>query len=382
MEKILLIHTKYQNFGGEDQSIINEIELLKKNYNVETLINTNKITNLLNDFFTILLNRNYSFEKKLKNKLREYKPDYIYVHNTWFKTSLGVFKILDQYKKPVLLKLHNFRYHCTAHYLHRNHLKGKEICEACGIENNSSKIFNKYFEESYIKSFFAIKYGKKYLDIIKNSNVKIILLTEFHRQFLLEKGVSEKRISIIPNFISVKITDDKVSNENYYVYAGRISKEKGIPELIDSFNSIQMNNMKLKVIGDGPLLKNLNRKYADNLNIEFLGNIDNKEVLSIIKNSIGVVTATKLYEGQPTLLCEASSLGVPSIFPDTGGIKEFFPENYIYSFNQFEYDDLTKKFELLKNNTEIKKVGKENQLFISKILNEDDIMKKFRLIME
>ena len=63
MEKILLIHTKYQNFGGEDQSIINEIELLKENYNVETLINTNKITNLFKDIFTILLNRNYSFEK-------------------------------------------------------------------------------------------------------------------------------------------------------------------------------------------------------------------------------------------------------------------------------------------------------------------------------
>ena len=59
----MLIHTKYQNFGGEDQSIINEIELLKENYNVETLINTNKITNLFKDIFTILLNRNYSFEK-------------------------------------------------------------------------------------------------------------------------------------------------------------------------------------------------------------------------------------------------------------------------------------------------------------------------------
>ena len=381
MEKILLIHTKYQNFGGEDQSIINEIELLKENYNVETLINTNKITNLFKDIFTILLNRNFSFEKKLKRKLKEYEPDYIYVHNTWFKTSLGIFKILNQYNKPVLLKLHNFRYHCTANYLHKNHLQDKKICEACGIEYAPKKIFNKYFEESYIKSFFAIKYGKKYLNIIKNSNIRILSLTQFHRQFLIEKGISDNRISIIPNFISIKTVNSKLSDEKYYVYAGRISKEKGIPELLDCFNSIQINSIKLKVIGDGPLLKNLVNKYSHNLNIEFLGNINNKEVLSIIKNSIGVVTATKLYEGQPTLLCEASSLGVPSIFPNTGGIKEFFPENYIYSFNQFEYDDLTKKLVQMNKNTETKKIGKENQLYISNILNKEEIIRKFKLIM-
>ena len=260
-------------------------------------------------------------------------------------------------------------------------IQDKKICEACGIEYAPKKIFNKYFEESYIKSFFAIKYGKKYLNIIKNSNIRILSLTQFHRQFLIEKGISDNRISIIPNFISIKTVDSKISDEKYCVYAGRISKEKGISELLDCFNSIQINSLKLKVIGDGPLLKNLVNKYSHNLNIEFLGNINNKEVLSIIKNSIGVVTATKLYEGQPTLLCEASSLGVPSIFPNTGGIKEFFPENYIYSFNQFEYDDLTKKLVQMYKNTETKKIGSENQQYILNILNTEEIIRKFKLIM-
>ena len=41
---------------------------------------------------------------------------------------------------------------------------------------------------------------------------------------------------------------------NYIVYAGRVSKEKGLEELIDSF--INSNSeMLLKIIGDGPLLK-------------------------------------------------------------------------------------------------------------------------------
>ena len=92
MEKILLIHTKYQNFGGEDQSIINEVELLKTKFNVKTLMNTNKITNIVNDLITIVFNRNFLFEKKLRKDLKEFNPDFIYVHNTWFKVSLGNIK--------------------------------------------------------------------------------------------------------------------------------------------------------------------------------------------------------------------------------------------------------------------------------------------------
>ena len=380
MEKILLIHTKYQNFGGEDQSIINEVELLKTKFNVKTLMNTNKITNIVNDLITIVFNRNFLFEKKLRKDLKEFNPDFIYVHNTWFKVSLGIFKILNEQNKPVVIKLHNFRYHCTENYLHKNHLGNKKICEACGIQKNSKKIFNKYFENSYIKSFFAIRYGKKYFNILKNSKVKIVLLTDFHKQFLIKKGINQNRITVIPNFISIKDTKNNTASNNYLVYAGRVSKEKGLFELLETFNKLEMNEVSLKIIGDGPLLSSLKKKYLNNSKFVFLGNTKNDEVLSIMSRSIGVVTATKLYEGQPTLLCEASSLGIPSIFPKTGGINEFFPKNYIYSYNQFDYKNLAEQLEKMINDTELKKIGIENQKFISNMLDKEEIVKMFKKV--
>ena len=380
MEKILLIHTKYQNFGGEDQSIINEVELLKTKFNVKTLMNTNKITNIMNDLITIVFNRNFLFEKKLRKDLKEFNPDFIYVHNTWFKVSLGIFKILNEQNKPVVIKLHNFRYHCTENYLHKNHLGNKKICQACGIQKNSKKIFNKYFENSYIKSFFAIKYGKKYLNILKNSKVKIVLLTDFHKQFLIKKGINQNRITVIPNFISIKDTKNNTASNNYLVYAGRVSKEKGLFELLETFNKLEMNEVSLKIIGDGPLLSSLKKKYLNNSKFVFLGNTKNDEVLSIMSRSIGVVTATKLYEGQPTLLCEASSLGIPSIFPKTGGINEFFPKDYIYSYNQFDYKDLAEQLEKMINDTELKKIGNENQKFMSNMLDKEEIVKMFKKV--
>ena len=40
-------------------------------------------------------------------------------------------------------------------------------CPKCGFENSRFKYFNKYYEESYLKSFLILLYGKSYMKIIK-----------------------------------------------------------------------------------------------------------------------------------------------------------------------------------------------------------------------
>ena len=113
--------------------------------------------------------------------------------------------------------------------------------------------------------------------------------------------------------------------KKFLVYAGRISSEKGLQELIDSFCKVAPKDFLLKIIGTGPILNVL--KEQTNTNVEFLGSIPNQEVINQISDAKGVVTATKLLEGQPTILCEASSFGIPSIYPRSGGIEEFFPKS-------------------------------------------------------
>ena len=108
--------------------------------------------------------------------------------------------------------------------------------------------------------------------------------------------------------------------------------------------------------------------------------MQNKDVKNIISKSIGVVTATKLYEGQPTLLCEASSLGKISIFPDSGGMKEFFPPEYEYCFISEDYKDLKKKLLSLVENSNNLEIGRQNKEFIEKLLNENNLLNNFEMI--
>ena len=69
MKKILVIHTNYQTKGGEDIAVENEINFLKKYYEVETLIFSNKKVNSLSTIFSFILQNNFSSNNILKNKL-------------------------------------------------------------------------------------------------------------------------------------------------------------------------------------------------------------------------------------------------------------------------------------------------------------------------
>ena len=113
MKKILLVHTRYRITGGEDIAVDNEILALKKAYDVEALIfSNNEIDNIFKQIIYFLINKNSQSDKLLKNKLNSFKPDLVYIHNTWFKASLGIFRLLKKHNTKFVIKLHNYRFEC------------------------------------------------------------------------------------------------------------------------------------------------------------------------------------------------------------------------------------------------------------------------------
>ena len=99
-----------------------------------------------------------------------------------------------------IVKLHNFRYDCTRSYFVYKHLGKKGICPKCGLNRKYFQIFNKYFKESYLKSFLVIYYGKKYFQILTKSNFKILVLTKFHKRFLINIGFDKTEYLFIQIF--------------------------------------------------------------------------------------------------------------------------------------------------------------------------------------
>ncbi len=378
MKKILVINTKYQITGGEDSNIVDEIKFLQKYYEVEYLeFNNSKIG--IFELFSFFLTSNFKSNKDLKQRLSKFKPDLVYVHNTWFKANLGIFKVLKNEDIKTVVKIHNFRYYCAKSYLIKNHIKEDRKCSACNLDRKSSKILNKYFTDSTWKSLILVRFTRKFISILKQQNLKILTITKFHKQFLLDLGIEERKISLYPNPIEIrdKNIKKKRAENDYVLYAGRLSKEKGLEELLQSWKKASIQNLNLKIIGVGPLENKLKNEYLDS-NILFLGYLDNDAVLKEIENARAVVTATKMYEGQPRLLCEASSLGTPAIYPSFGGMDEFFPNDYMFSFKQFDYEDLIQKLNGLNDKEMIEKESSRVFTFISEKLKATKMINDFQ----
>ena len=100
----------------------------------------------------------------------------------------------------------------------------------------------------------------------------------------------------------------------------------------------------------------------------------------MILGSKGVISATKLYEGQPTLLCEASLNGKTSLFPNSGGIKEFLPVNYDFLFNQYDYQDFTNKLNKLNKDDIRNRSSQKAKEFIRAKLDPQILITQFNEI--
>lgn len=375
MKKILIVHNFYKEFGGEDSNIYEEIDFLKKKYEILFFYEENKKALNVYDLLSFIFRSNIKTNKKFVDTINDFNPDTVYIHNTWFKINLGIFKILKRKKIKVILKIHNFRYKCGKHLTAKKHINPDIRCHACGFEKPFLFFFNKYYSESLLKSIFLYIYSLKYIKILKHYPLTLIVLNEFHKRKLISQGVNDEKIQVIYNPINFE-NNISVEKSLSLVYAGRISKEKGVEEVITSWMNSRVSHFTLYIIGEGNLKTTLEKKYNDK-NLHFLGHLPNEQVLNYIRNAKAVVTATKLYEGQPRLLCEASSLGTISIYPSFGGMDEFFPKLYKYSFKQFDYQDLERKLNLLNDKIVFEEATKNITMNILQKLDKDNIYSKF-----
>ncbi|MCJ8293080.1 MAG: glycosyltransferase [Colwellia sp.] len=100
--------------------------------------------------------------------------------------------------------------------------------------------------------------------------------------------------------------------EKYIVGIGRLTKTKGFVDLISAFSKLD-TCIRLKILGDGPEIKNLLKltlQLGISERVDFLGFVDNP--YTIVKNSEFYVLSSYT-EGFPNTLVEAMALAKPVI---------------------------------------------------------------------
>ena len=152
-------------------------------------------------------------------------------------------------------------------------------------------------------------------------------------------GISKDKVCYIYNPIVGRVLD-KMASENsthlwldrhapVFMAIGRMSPEKDFHTLLKAFSLFRGRmEARLMMIGDGPLMHCL-REYTDELNVsdfvDWLGFVDNP--IPYIK-MVDVLVISSRYEGLPTVVIEALSVGTTIVAADCpGGIREILGDD-------------------------------------------------------
>ncbi len=149
---------------------------------------------------------------------------------------------------------------------------------------------------------------------------KIIAVSNFTKRRLLSAGCPEKKITVIPNSISLaKINKVLPSHDSTdLIYVGRLVPYKQVALLIKALKILHESNQKMTlcIIGDGPdkddLLK-LTNELSLEKHVRFLGFLpSSEEVYAWLKSSRVLVLPSKR-EGFGIAILEAWACGIPVV---------------------------------------------------------------------
>lgn len=273
---------------------------------------------------------------KFSKALDFFRPDIIHLHNIHKHLTISILYEAKKRKIPVVWTLHDYQIICPNYTM----LSKGEICEKCR-HNYLAPIFERCVKGSLAASMMAA--AEKMLNDAQNMDGKVskyIAPSRFLMNKFVEFGISRKKIEFLHYFFSSsKKTAKARPKERYFLYLGRLSYEKGIATLCEAANEAKI---KLKILGEGPLRKELEGKYASS-SIQFLGYKQGKELESIRQNAWFTIVPSEWYENNPFAIIESLADGVPVIGANIGGIPELIEEGKTgFLFQPKNINQLTK----------------------------------------
>lgn len=246
----------------------------------------------------------------------DFGPTVAHVHNTWYAMSPAAITALGRASVPTVMTLHNYRLLCNNGMLFRN----GRVCEDCVGTHPWRGVQHKCYRQSYVASAFGsanIALNRRLGTWLRHVDL-FLALTTFARRKFLEGGIPAERLDVKPNFVLDPGPRPKqVSDSSEVLYVGRVSEEKGIERLVNAWDRCAPEELRLVVVGSGPLREDLARRYKHQ--VEFVGRVRKVEVQRRMLNARALVFPSLWYEGQPMVLLEALAAGLPVIASEIGG---------------------------------------------------------------
>jgi glycosyltransferase involved in cell wall biosynthesis len=256
----------------------------------------------------------------------------VHAHNIFYTASPSIFWAAKLAGAKTVITIHNYRLFC----LSANFFRNKQTCFEC-IDKKSFKpgLHNKCFKNSLLASF-TLALSIRLSDLIgiwKNKVDHYIVLNEFAKQLLINKGIDPKKIVLKSNFLpAFNFKEVNQIRDNFYLFAGRITEEKGIRHLVNTF---AMTNKQLTIAGNGDLIHIINNNVSKN--IQYIGLQSKEQIQSLLLKCKALIFPSIWIESMPMTLIEAQTMGTIPIVAasiNTNNMIEHGIDGFLYDANK------------------------------------------------
>ncbi|HSJ27031.1 MAG TPA: glycosyltransferase family 4 protein [Acidimicrobiia bacterium] len=317
--RILQVHNRYTEPGGEDVVVESERSALEgAGHSVHAMLAENRM-GLAGVTSLALSPWNPLSARRLATVLSAASPDVAHVHNTWFQLSPSIFPVLRDAGVPVVATVHNYRHACLNGQLFRE----GEICTLCVGRHPLPGVVRGCYRGSMPQSAalaVSVSLGRAN-SFWADSIDRFVAMTDFERDQLVGFGLPADRITVKPHFVEdggVRTTPP--SGGDTLLFVGRLTVEKGVETLLQAWEAASPSNLRLKVVGDGPLRDRLEGSAQSS--VEFTGWLPRHEVAAEMRRTRSLLFPSVWYETFGLVAIEAMVAGTPVLASDLGGIPQ------------------------------------------------------------
>lgn len=163
-------------------------------------------------------------------------------------------------------------------------------------------------------------------------------------------------------------------HENVLLFAGRISKEKGVEELVDIFKKVKKKNPKIRLVmaGKGPYEEEMKKQLPNEI---FIGWVDHDKLPEVYSSADLLVLPSK-FDTFSVVVLESISCGLPVIAYKSKGPKDILKGDKA-GFIVNKKSEMIEKISTFFSDEELKESMKKECLIRAKDYSVDLIMNHF-----
>lgn len=305
-----------QYFGMDDEkrSVGNRVNAYTRNMDFHGGWNFDKLTYAIRTIYSS------EARKKIRRVLDDFKPDICHLNNFNYQLTPSILLEIESWRKTnhqncrIIYTAHDYNLVCPNH-LCRNPITNQN-CEKCLGGQFWNCAADKCIHGSFAKSvtgtaeayFWKSKGAYRYID-------KMICCSHFLKTKMDTNPLFKEKTIVLHNFIDA-VPKKTVQKEDYILYFGRFSEEKGIRTLVDVCK--ELPKIQFIFAGSGPLETLIN----DVPNIKNVGFRTGDELENLIQKARFSVYPSEWYENCPFSVLESQLYGTSVLAADIGGIPE------------------------------------------------------------